>query len=277
MKDDVLKAAKANPAEDQPKAQSEEKTPAAEADAAPAGLPITGLKAETIKLSNMRKSIAKALVKSKAEAPHFYLQMEVDAAPLAKLRKTLNSQLAGLSAENGGIKFTLNDLILKACAEAVRRIPAVNRSWDNESIKQHGAVHLAFGVAVEEGLVTPVIRDAERKNLRQISAEAKDLIHKARHKKLKPEEMQGSTLTVTNLGMYGISDFYGIINPKNAAILSFGASIQKPIVNEAGEIVVGSTMKVGISGDHRVIDGAVGAQYLGALRGILETPEVMLV
>ncbi len=272
VKDDVLRAKDSKPSAE-PKSAPASKDEKAE----PAGLPIASLEDKEIKVSNMRKSIAKALVKSKAEAPHFYLTMEVDAAPMAKLRKNLNTQLAGLPAEQGGIKFTINDLILKACAEAVRRVPAINRSWADGAIRQYGAVHLAFGVAIDEGLITPVIRDAERKSLRQISTEAKELIDKARNKKLKPEEMQNSTLTVTNLGMFGITDFYGILNPPNAAILSFGASLQKPVVNEKGEIVVGTRMNVGISGDHRVIDGALGAEYLGALRYILETPEVMLV
>jgi pyruvate dehydrogenase E2 component (dihydrolipoamide acetyltransferase) len=225
----------------------------------------------------MRKSIAKALVASKTQAPHFYLQIEVNGAPLAAMRKELNAKLAELPKEHGGTKFTVNDLTLKAAAEAVRRVPAINRSWEGDTIKQHPNVHLAFGVAVDEGLVTPVIRAAETKSLRQIGAEAKVLIKKARDKKLAPDEMSGSTLTVTNLGMFGISDFYGIINPNNAAILSIGATIKRPVVNENDEIVVGQTMKVGLSGDHRVIDGAVGAQYLQALKEILETPTLMLV
>jgi pyruvate dehydrogenase E2 component (dihydrolipoamide acetyltransferase) len=235
------------------------------------------LEALDLPVSNMRKSIAKALVASKTQAPHFYLQIEVNGAPLAAMRKELNAKLAELPKEHGGTKFTVNDLTLKAAAEAVRRVPAINRSWEGDTIKQHPNVHLAFGVAVDEGLVTPVIRAAETKSLRQIGAEAKVLIKKARDKKLAPDEMSGSTLTVTNLGMFGISDFYGIINPNNAAILSIGATIKRPVVNENDEIVVGQTMKVGLSGDHRVIDGAVGAQYLQALKEILETPTLMLV
>lgn len=231
----------------------------------------------TIPVSNMRKSIGKALVASKTQAPHFYLQIEVNGAPLASLRQELNAKLALQSPEQGGAKFSVNDLTLKAAAEAVRRVPAINRSWEGETIQQHPNVHLAFGVAIDDGLVTPVIRAAENKGLREISAEAKVLIKKARAKKLTPDEMTGSTLTVTNLGMFGISDFYGIINPNNAAILSIGATIKKPIVNEKDEIVVGQIMKIGLSGDHRTIDGAVGAQYLQALKEILETPALMLV
>jgi pyruvate dehydrogenase E2 component (dihydrolipoamide acetyltransferase) len=235
------------------------------------------LEALDLPVSNMRKSIASALVASKTQAPHFYLQIEVDGAPLSQLRKELNEQLAELPPEAGGAKFSVNDLTLKAAAEAVKRVPAINRSWLGDSIKQHPNVDLAFGVAIDDGLVTPVIRSAETKSLRQVSAEAKILIKKARGKKLAPNEMSGSTFTVTNLGMFGISDFYGIINPNNAAILSIGATIRKPIVNDSNEIVIGQTMKIGLSGDHRVIDGAVGAQYLQALKTIIETPSLMLV
>ena len=256
-------------------------TPAAQEPAPVTGdtpaVPAATLEALELPVSNMRKSIAKALVSSKTTAPHFYLQIEVDGAPLAALRAELNAKLAELPPEQGGTKFTVNDLTLKAAAEAVRRVPAINRSWEGEAIHQHGNVHLAFGVAVEEGLLTPVIRAAETKGLRQIGTEAKALIKKAREKKLSPDEMSGSTLTVTNLGMFGISDFYGIINPNNAAILSIGATIKRPVVDANDQIVIGQTMKVGLSGDHRVIDGAVGAQYLQALRTILETPALMLV
>tara|TARA_B110000977_G_scaffold200196_1_gene289848 strand:- start:263 stop:1537 length:1275 start_codon:yes stop_codon:yes gene_type:complete len=262
LKEDVLKA--------KPVAAS----PAA---SAPAAAPAATLEALEIPVSNMRKSIGKALVASKTQAPHFYLQIEVNGAPLAKLRAELNGKLADLPPEQGGVKFSVNDLTLKAAAEAVRRVPAINRSWEGDTIKQHANVHLAFGVAIDDGLVTPVIRNAETKGLREIGAEAKVLIKKARGKKLTPNEMSGSTLTVTNLGMFGISDFYGIINPNNAAILSIGATIKKPVVNEHDEIVVGQVMKIGLSGDHRTIDGAVGAQYLQALKEILETPAMMLV
>jgi len=271
LKEDVLNAKPGSPA-----AASSESTASASAPtkAAP---PAATLEALDLPVSNMRKSIAKALVASKTQAPHFYLQIEVDGAPLAAMRKELNAKLAELPKEHGGTKFTVNDLTLKAAAEAVRRVPAINRSWEGDTIKQHANVHLAFGVAIDDGLLTPVIRAAETKGLREIAAEAKVLIKKAREKKLAPDEMSGSTLTVTNLGMFGISDFYGIINPNNAAILSIGATIKKPVVNENDEIVIGQTMKIGLSGDHRTIDGAVGAQYLQALKEIIETPALMLV
>lgn len=264
VKADVEKAAKAP-----------RKAPVAKKEEGPA-FTLGAIEEKSLKVSNMRASIAKALVKSKSEAPHFYLQSEVDAEALSKTRLDLNSFLAELPSEEGGIKYTVNDLILKAAAMAVLQVPDINRSWQGKKIQQHGSVHLAFGVAMDDGLVTPVIRDAQTKSLRQISIEARALIGKARNRKLKPEEMSGSTLTVTNLGMYGISDFYGILNPGNAAILSVGSTVRKPVVNEHDQIVVGSRMKVGLSGDHRVIDGAVGAQYLDALRRILEKPAILI-
>lgn len=248
----------------------------APAGSASPGISLGRLEEKVDKVSNMRATIARALVKSKTEAPHFYLQSEIDAAPLAKARKDLNDFLAELPAGQGGIKYTVNDLILRAAAMAVSMVPAINRSWEGKTIRQHGAVHLAFGVAIDDGLLTPVIRNADSKSLKQISLEAKDLIGKARNRKLTPDEMTGSTLTVTNLGMFGITDFYGIINPNNAAILSVGTTVRQPVVDENDNIIIGYRMKVGLSGDHRVIDGAVGAQYLQALGKLLEKPAILL-
>ncbi len=248
-------------------------TPAAKA----AALAAAGLEEKTIPVSNMRKVIASRLLESKTTVPHFYLEIEVDAGPLMVLRQQINDAIGELPAAKGGIKLTVNDFILKASAEALRREPKVNASWMGATIQQHGSVHLSFGVALEDGLVTPVIRDAHAKSLRQIALEAKELIAKARAKKLTPAEMSGSTFTVTNLGMFGVTGFFGIINTPNAAILSVGATLKKPVVNEAGQIVVGQRMVIGLSGDHRVIDGAVAAQFLFELKKILETPAVILV
>lgn len=236
--------------------------------------------AETADLpvSTMRGVIAKRLVESKVTAPHFYLQIEVNAANLLATRAKINADLANVPAEHGGgIKLTVNDFILKASAEALRRVPTMNRAWQGSTIRQNGAVNLAFGVAIDDGLLTPVIRNAESKTLKQIAIEAKELIGKARNKKLSPAEMSDSTFTVTNLGMFGISSFYGIINTPNAGILSVGATETKPIVNEAGEIVAGQIMTIGVSCDHRAVDGAVGAQYLQALKTLLETPALSLI
>ncbi len=229
-------------------------------------------------VSSMRGVIAKRLVESKVNAPHFYLQIEVNAANLLATRAKINADLANVPAEHGGgIKLTVNDFILKASAEALRRVPTMNRSWQGDTIRQNGSVNLAFGVAIEDGLLTPVIRNAESKTLKQIAIEAKELIGKARNKKLSPAEMSDSTFTVTNLGMFGISSFYGIINTPNAGILSVGATENKPIVNDAGEIVIGQMMTIGVSCDHRAVDGAVGAQYLQALKTLLETPALSLI
>jgi len=225
-------------------------------------------------VSTIREVIARRLLESKTQVPHFYLEKEVNAAPLLKTRVALNEKLKKLGQS---IKLTVNDYILKASAEALRTVPAMNTSWEGENIRQHGAVHLSFGVALEDGLVTPVIRDAEKKDLVTISREARELIDKARAKKLTPEEMSGSTFTVTNLGMYGINSFYGIINPPNAGILSVGGTFKKPIVDENDNIVIGHRMSIGISGDHRVVDGAVGALFLQALAENLENPAIMLV
>ncbi|MCE2684007.1 MAG: 2-oxo acid dehydrogenase subunit E2 [Verrucomicrobiae bacterium] len=227
-------------------------------------------------VGGMRATIARRLLESKNTVPHFYLEVEVDAAPLMGLRETLNKRLAEQGGETA-LKLSVNDFILKASAEALRRVPAVNASWAGTSIRQHSAVHLSFGVALEDGLVTPVIRDAHSKSLRDIATDAKALIGKARSKKLSPAEMSGSTFTVTNLGMYGVTGFFGIINVPNAAILSVGATIKKPVIDANDRIVMGHRMVIGLSGDHRVVDGANGAQFLQALKQILEEPTLILI
>jgi pyruvate dehydrogenase E2 component (dihydrolipoamide acetyltransferase) len=249
-------------------------TGSASAAFAPSGGPLG--EDESVPVSNMRATIARLLLKSKTENPHFYVETEVDAGPLTDLREGLNAALADVPAEKGGGKFTVNDFVLKASVEALRRVPAVNASWLGDTIQRHGRVHLAFGVALDDGLVTPVIKNADSKSIRQISAEAKELAGKARAKKIKPDEMMGSTFTVTNLGMFGVTGFFGIINPPNAAILSVGATVTRPVVNAQGQIVVGRRMTIGLSGDHRVIDGAVAARYLQALTTLLETPALLL-
>lgn len=228
-------------------------------------------------LSTMRSVIARRLTESKTTVPHFYLEIEVDAAPLEALRETLNAKLGELPPEQGGIKLTVNDFILKASAEALRRVPAVNAQWAGTAIKKFASANVSFGVAIDDGLVTPVVRDAHAKSLRQISIEAKELIGKARKKKLTPAEMSGGTFTVSNLGMFGIAGFYAIINTPHAAILSVGATVSKPVVNAKNEIVVGRRMTLGLAVDHRVVDGADGAKFLQALKDLLEAPALMLV
>lgn len=226
----------------------------------------------SIPVSNIRAIIASRLLESKTQIPHFYLDIEVDMAPLLAMRKAINA-----GTQKSGLKFSVNDFILKAATEALRRVPKANASWKGTTIEQYAEVNMAFAVAVDDGLVTPTIKNAHIKSLTQISLEAKELIVKAQNKKLKPDEMTGSTFTVSNLGMLGINSFFGIINPPNAAILSVGATVRKPIVNEKGEIVPGDRMHIGLSCDHRVVDGAVGAKYMAALREVIETPSLMLV
>ncbi len=233
----------------------------------------------TVPVSNMRGVIAKRMVESTTTIPYVYLDIEIDAEPLLALRTQLNTGL-----EKEGVKLSVNDFVIKASAEALRRVPTVNCSWEGApsagsgqaNIRHHGAAHVAFAVALEDGLITPVIRDAHLKSIFQISVEAKSLGKKAKDKKLAPAEYTGGTFCVSNLGMMGIPRFTAIINPPNAAILAVGTTVAKPVVKN-GQIVAGQTMTMTLSCDHRVFDGAVGAQYLGALKQLLESPALLLV
>jgi pyruvate dehydrogenase E2 component (dihydrolipoamide acetyltransferase) len=225
------------------------------------------------KLSTMRSVIAKRLLESKTTIPHFYLEIEIDAGPLLDLRAQLNESLGKLSPP---VKLSLNDFVLKAAAEAVRRVPAVNASFEPEGVRQFADVQLSFAVAIAEGLITPIIREAQNKSLVQISGEAKSLAAKARDGKLKPEEFQGGTFTISNLGMLGIDRFSAIINPPQAAILAVGNIVKKPVVGADDQIVVGHRQSLTLSCDHRVVDGAVGAAYLKELRELLEKPALLL-
>lgn len=240
--------------------------------AAPKVQPTAGQGDQRVALTGMRRVIAQRLLESKTQLPHFYLSIEVDASALMRLRKELNSanEAAGLP------KLTVNDFVLLAVARAASSHPFINASWAGDAIIQYGSVNISVAVAVDEGLVTPVIRDANKLSLKEISATVKDLAKRARDKKLKPEEYQGGTITVSNLGAYGIEQFFAIINPPQAAILAVGAIVKKPVVNAKNEIVVGERMTVSLSGDHRVVDGAVGAEYLGTLRKLIENPALML-
>jgi pyruvate dehydrogenase E2 component (dihydrolipoamide acetyltransferase) len=224
-----------------------------------------------VAVSTMRGVIAKRMVESTTTIPYIYLDIEIDAEPLLAIRAQLNTGL-----EKEGVKLSVNDFVIKACAEALRRVPAVNSSWEGTHIRYHGAAHVAFAVALEDGLITPVVRDAHLKSVFQISTEAKALGKKAKDKKLAPTDYTGGTFCVSNLGMMGIPKFTAIINPPNSAILAVGTTVTKPVVKN-GQIVVGQTMTVTLSCDHRAFDGAVGAQYLGALKDILEKPALLLV
>ena len=224
-----------------------------------------------VAVSNMRGAIARRLVESKTQLPHFYVEIEIDAAPLLALREQLNTGL-----EKEGVKLSVNDFILKASAETLRRVPQVNGSWQGDRIQYFAAAHVSFAVAIDDGLITPVIRDTHLKSIFQISTEAKALGKRAKEKKLKPEEFTGGTFCVSNLGMMGIPRFSAIINPPNAAILAVGTTVTKPVVKN-GQLAVGQTMTLTLSCDHRVVDGAVGAQYLNALKQLLESPALLLV
>ncbi|MCH2134608.1 MAG: 2-oxo acid dehydrogenase subunit E2 [Phycisphaerales bacterium] len=226
-------------------------------------------------LTGMRQTIAARLVESSQTIPHYQVSMALDVEPLLALRKSLNEQLAGT-----GSKISVNDLLVRACALAMYANPLMNASWGGESIVYHGAVNIGVAVALPDerggGLVVATIRDADRKSIRVISAETRALSEKARTRGLTVEEMADSTFTISNLGMFGITDFTAIINPPNSAILAVGSALEKPVVRN-GELVVGHEMTVTLSNDHRVVDGATAAKYLVSLREIIENPAQILV
>ena len=245
--------------------------PSAPAPAAPAILPVAKSGDEIIELSTMRKVIASRLLTSKTTIPHFYLHVEVDAAPLLSLRQQVNEQ----AEKTHGNKYSVNDFILKAVINAAQTVPAINASFAGDHIVKFAHVGLSVAVAVEDGLVTPVIKEAETKSLLAISRAVKDFAARAKDKKLKPDEFDGGTITVSNLGAWGIESFDAIVNPPQAAILSVGAAIEKPVVKNS-QIVPGLRMNLGLSCDHRVVDGAVAAQFLSEVRKLIEQPALML-
>lgn len=222
---------------------------------------------EDIKNSQMRKTIAKRLGESKFNAPHYYLTIEVDMANAMASRKQIN--------ELPDVKVSFNDMVIKATAMALRKHPRVNSQWTGENTRIASHIHMGVAVAVDEGLVVPVLPFADQMSMTQIGTNVKNLAGKARNKKLQPKEMEGSTFTVSNLGMFGITEFTSIINQPNSAILSVGAIVEKPVVRN-GQIVVGNTMKVTLACDHRTVDGATGAAFLETFKKYLENPVVML-
>jgi pyruvate dehydrogenase E2 component (dihydrolipoamide acetyltransferase) len=219
-------------------------------------------------LSNMRKTIARRLSESKFSAPHFYVTVEIDMDAAVAAREQL------LRAEDAKVSF--NDLVLKACAKALKAFPMVNASWAGDKIVTHGDINLGVAVSLPDGLITPVVRNADRKGVLEISREVKDLAARAREKKLRPEEFTGSTFTTSNLGMFDVSEFTAIINPPDSAILAIGA-VQKVPVVDGDKIRIGQRMKVTLSSDHRVIDGALAAQFLKEVRRLLENPVALFV
>ncbi|TMM56299.1 pyruvate dehydrogenase complex dihydrolipoamide acetyltransferase [Maribacter algarum] len=230
-------------------------------------LPVGQEGSEEVKNSQMRKVIAKRLSESKFTAPHYYLNIEVDMSNAIASRKKIN--------DLPETKVSFNDMVVKACAMALKKHPQVNTTWGDAAMIYNQHVHIGVAVAVPDGLMVPVLKFADQMTLTQIGASVKDLAGKARNKKIAPAEMEGSTFTVSNLGMFGITDFTSIINQPNSAILSVGAIVEKPVVRN-GEIVVGNTMKVTLACDHRTVDGATGAQFLLTLRAYLENPVTML-
>lgn len=239
--------------------------------AAPAAAP--GGAHETVRISQMRKTIARRLAESKFTNPHFYLTADIDMQEAVSFRAKLNEKAEARELS----KVSFNDLVTKACALALRQHPWVNASWMEAEgeIHLHNDVHVAIAVAVDEGLITPVIRNADRKGLTELSSETRDLATRARNRELQPEDWSGSTFSTSNLGMFGIDEFTAIINPPNACILAIGSIRDVPVVRD-GVVVPGKQMKVTLSCDHRVVDGASGAEFLKTVRGYLEDPVTML-
>ncbi|MFB6099131.1 MAG: dihydrolipoamide acetyltransferase family protein, partial [Salinibacter sp.] len=228
---------------------------------------------ESEDISQMRKTIARRLAESKYSAPHYYLTVDIDVEKAIELREDLNE----LAEEQGRTKISFNDLITKACALSLHDHPYVNASYrpDEGEIHKHNRVHIGIAVAIDEGLITPVLRDADRKGLSELARETNELAERARNRDLEPEEFEGATFTTSNLGMFGIEEFTAIINPPNSAILAIGEIRDTPVV-EDGEVVPGKRMKVTLSCDHRVVDGAKGAAFLNTVKSYLEEPMNLL-
>jgi len=217
----------------------------------------------------MRKVIARRLVESKRDAPHFYLTIDCNIDALLKLRQDIN-------AKREKDKISVNDFVIKACGLALKQVPAANASWTENAVRLYQASDVSVAVATPGGLITPIIRSAETKSLSTISAEMKDLASRARDGKLKPEEYQGGTFSVSNLGMFGIREFAAVINPPQGAILAVGAGEQRPIVKD-NALAIATMMSCTLSVDHRVVDGAIGAEFLAAFKKLIEDPLSMLI
>ncbi len=226
---------------------------------------------EEVSLDNMRKTVARRLTEAKQTVPHFYLRRDIELDALLAFRAEINAQL-----EPRGVKLSVNDFVIKACALALQQVPTANAVWAGDRILQLTPSDVAVAVAIDGGLITPVIQDADTKSLSAISTAMKDLAGRARDRKLQPHEYVGGTFTVSNLGMYGVDNFDAIINPPHGAILAVGAGVKKPVVKDDGEIGVATVMSVTLSVDHRVIDGALGAELLAAIKENLEAPMAML-
>ena len=225
---------------------------------------------------NMRKTIARRLTESKQNVPHFYVTVDTDLDALLALREQINGSASKDAEGKPAYKISVNDMVIKAMAMALKKVPGANASWTDGGMLVHKVVDVGVAVSIPGGLITPVVRNADAKPLSAISNEMKDLAKRARERKLKPEEYQGGTTSVSNLGMFGVKDFAAIINPPHATILAVGAGIQQPVVRN-GEIKIATIMSVTLSTDHRVVDGALGAELLQAFKGFIEKPMAMLV
>jgi pyruvate dehydrogenase E2 component (dihydrolipoamide acetyltransferase) len=264
-------------------AQAKSDAPTAEAPQAKAPAPAVGPTAEQVlkmyegrefeevKLDGMRRTIAARLTEAKQQIPHFYLRRDIHLDALLAFRGELNKQL-----EARGVKLSVNDFIIKACALALQQVPEANAVWAGDRVLKLTPSDVAVAVAIEGGLFTPVLKDAHQKSLSALSAEMKDLASRARDRKLAPHEYQGGSFAISNLGMYGIDNFDAVINPPHGAILAVGAGVKKPVVGAEGELTTATVMSVTLSVDHRVIDGALGAQLLAAIKENLEAPMTML-
>ena len=240
---------------------------------APVGIkPSVAAEDQTVQLSSMRRIIADRLLISKTTIPHFYLHLEADTAPLMTMRKQVNAQ----SEQTHGNKYSINDFVIKAVISAAQAVPEVNAAFNGDSIVQFAKVGVCIAIAVDDGLVTPVIKDATSKSMLQISQEVKGMAVRARDGKLLPNEYDGGTITISNLGAWGIESFDAIVNPPQAVILSIGAIVEKPVVKD-GQIVPGLRMDIGVSCDHRVVDGAVAAKFINEVKKLIENPALMLV
>ena len=226
---------------------------------------------EDVPVSQMRKAIAKRLVQSIGPVPTFYLTIEVDMSRIMEARERVNARLA-----DDGIKTSINDFLIKALAAALVRHPEVNAQWHDTHVRRFNRAHVGVAVAIEDGLITPVVRDADAKSISEIAVEVKELATRARAKKLKPEEYTGATFSISNLGMFGIHEFTAIINPPEAGILAIGRTEDRITMDEDGDLVVEPRMRITMSCDHRVIDGASGAKFLQTLQGLIEEPVMML-
>jgi pyruvate dehydrogenase E2 component (dihydrolipoamide acetyltransferase) len=245
-----------------------EVAPAANAAPVHVAPPLSATDFDEIPHSSMRKTIARRLVESKATVPHFYLDVECRMEPLLALREQVN--------QTAPRKISINDFIVKAVAVALRQVPAMNVTWTDTALRRYHQADVCVAVSTDSGLITPVVRNADSKVLSQISADVAELAGRARDGRLRPEEYQGGSFTISNLGMFGVEQFSAIINPPHAAILAVGATQQKPVV-ENGELKVGSVLRCTLSVDHRAVDGALAAQWLAVFKGLMENPLGMLI